>query len=278
MAPPLPLTPPSLAAPAILAIPTPQTALYLGSAGAPLNQTLEGALLARWPSGRPRFDAIHFESLPFAGYVAAGNASFSYTLLLNQSAIAGLPAALAAANSALLRMLVAARGGGEAGGSGGGGGAVRSGGASDAVGSSGGRSARGGEEAAPPRARRMLGSRPGRTAHSAQAGGGAGDADPCNPGGGAASGCGSGGGGGGGAADGVQGPAGQGGAGQLPTISVTSLPLPLQVRQQSRQHERRTAPRALPVVRVLRSFSHTLALLGRCCTGGALRRARKTQR
>ncbi|KAI8469139.1 MAG: hypothetical protein J3K34DRAFT_522412 [Monoraphidium minutum] len=122
------------------------TALYLGSSGAPLNATLEGSLLARWPSGRPRFDAVHFEALPSAEELASGGASWGYTLLLNQSAIAGLPAALAAANSAILRMTVLARasggGSGGAGGAGGGGGASGGGGAAE-TGAGGGRAAGG---------------------------------------------------------------------------------------------------------------------------------------
>ncbi|GBF94218.1 hypothetical protein Rsub_06488 [Raphidocelis subcapitata] len=124
------------------------TALYTGSAGGPpLNQTLEGRLLALWPSGRPRFDAIHFEAPlqwppppppagngsssgggagggglplpPRGGGVSGGafsngstTAAVEYTLVLNQSAIAALPAAIAAANSALLRMALGGDGGG----------------------------------------------------------------------------------------------------------------------------------------------------------------------
>jgi hypothetical protein len=82
------------------------------SGGSPLNQTLDGRLLAAFSSGDSHFDALHLQLLPTAAELAAGNCSVSYTLLLNQSAIAGLPAAMAQANTALLRMALSGGGAG----------------------------------------------------------------------------------------------------------------------------------------------------------------------
>jgi hypothetical protein len=116
---------PALAAPSSNLRPCPpsrpppvrQTEIFTGASGAPLNFTLEGALLARWASGAPRFDALHLQGLPSPSELVAGNASWGYTLLVNQSAVAALPAALAAANTAALRLVAAARSGGGSGGS-----------------------------------------------------------------------------------------------------------------------------------------------------------------
>ncbi|KAF8072728.1 Abca17 [Scenedesmus sp. PABB004] len=89
------------------------TQLYRGSAGPPLNLTLEGQLLAQWASGAPRFDALYVAALPrLEALLAPLGGAPALTLLLNQSAPAALPAALGQATSALLRLMVAAGGGG----------------------------------------------------------------------------------------------------------------------------------------------------------------------
>ena len=87
----------------------------------PLNGTLDGALLAGWfDESRRAYDALFLEELPPAGAAsgavsAAGGASpqvppqepvaFRYAVLVNQTAVHALPAALNQAHSALLRLV-----------------------------------------------------------------------------------------------------------------------------------------------------------------------------
>lgn len=91
---------------------TPYTHLYHGSSGPALNLTLEGQLLSQWSSGRPHYDALFLQEVPPVDQLLT---SFSgegpaFTLLVNQSAVSGLPASLNQATSALLRLMVAAGG------------------------------------------------------------------------------------------------------------------------------------------------------------------------
>lgn len=86
--------------------------LYHGSSGPPLNLTLEGQLLSQWSSGSPHYDGIYFHYMPpLEQLLSSLGASPVLTLLVNQSAVSGLPAALNQATTALLRVMVAAGGG-----------------------------------------------------------------------------------------------------------------------------------------------------------------------
>lgn len=88
------------------------TQLYRGPGGPPLPWTLEGHLLEHWDSGTPSYDALHVSELPPLEALLSGTgAGPSLTLLVNQSAIAALPAALNQATTALLRLVTAAGGG-----------------------------------------------------------------------------------------------------------------------------------------------------------------------
>jgi hypothetical protein len=87
---------------------TGQQQLWSGTGGPPLQATLEGLLLGSWFRGRQAYDALYLPALPEPRELAAGAAQLQYTLLFNQSAVAGIPAALSSANSALLRLLLAA--------------------------------------------------------------------------------------------------------------------------------------------------------------------------
>ncbi|WIA08739.1 hypothetical protein OEZ85_008162 [Tetradesmus obliquus] len=90
---------------------TQYTQLYRGSSGPPLNLTLEGQLLAQWDSGSPHYDAVYFHSMPPLDQLLSSlQGSPVITLLVNQSAVSGLPAALNQATTALLRVMVAAGG------------------------------------------------------------------------------------------------------------------------------------------------------------------------
>jgi hypothetical protein len=88
------------------------TQLYHGSSGQPLNLTLEGQLLHQTSSGSPHYDALFLEHMPPVEELLTSLAGSGprITLLVNQSAISGLPAALNQASSALLRLIVAAGG------------------------------------------------------------------------------------------------------------------------------------------------------------------------
>lgn len=88
------------------------THLYHGSAGPPLNLTLEGQLLHQTASGHPHYDALFLEAMPAieALLTSLSGPGPSLTLLVNQSAVSGLPAALNQVSSALLRLMVAAGG------------------------------------------------------------------------------------------------------------------------------------------------------------------------
>jgi ATP-binding cassette subfamily A (ABC1) protein 1/ATP-binding cassette subfamily A (ABC1) protein 3 len=90
---------------------TQYTNLYHGSSGPPLNLTLEGQLLNDWNSGKPHYDALYFHHMPPLDQLLTSlQGSPVMTLLVNQSAISGLPAALNQATTALLRVMVAAGG------------------------------------------------------------------------------------------------------------------------------------------------------------------------
>jgi ATP-binding cassette subfamily A (ABC1) protein 1/ATP-binding cassette subfamily A (ABC1) protein 3 len=90
---------------------TQYTQLYRGSSGPPLNLTLEGQLLSQWNSGQPHYDAIYFHHMPPLDQLLTSlQGSPVITLLVNQSAVSGLPAALNQATTALLRVMVAAGG------------------------------------------------------------------------------------------------------------------------------------------------------------------------
>lgn len=93
--------------------PTLYTHLYHGSSGPALNLTLEGQLLSQWASGHPHFDALFLQSMPPVDQLLSSLsvAGPSLTLLVNQSAVSGLPASLNQVSSALLRLIVAAGGG-----------------------------------------------------------------------------------------------------------------------------------------------------------------------
>jgi hypothetical protein len=92
--------------------PTPYTHLYHGSSGPALNLTLEGQLLNQWSSGSPHYDALFLQDIPPVDQLltSVSGQGPSLTLLVNQSAVSGLPAALNQATSALLRLIVAAGG------------------------------------------------------------------------------------------------------------------------------------------------------------------------
>lgn len=80
--------------------------LYAGySTDVPLNRTMEGYLLDNWHSGKPHYDALFLTKVSTAESFAAGDGQMSLTLLVNQSAISALPAALNQASSALLRLI-----------------------------------------------------------------------------------------------------------------------------------------------------------------------------
>lgn len=91
---------------------TPYTHLYHGSSGPALNLTLEGQLLSQWSSGSPHYDALFLQAMPPVDQLLSSLAGPgpSLTLLVNQSAVSGLPASLNQATSALLRLMVAAGG------------------------------------------------------------------------------------------------------------------------------------------------------------------------
>jgi ATP-binding cassette subfamily A (ABC1) protein 1/ATP-binding cassette subfamily A (ABC1) protein 3 len=90
---------------------TQYTQLYRGSSGPPLNLTLEGQLLSQWDSGQPHYDAVYFHHMPPLDQLLTSlQGSPVITLLVNQSAVSGLPAALNQATTALLRVMVAAGG------------------------------------------------------------------------------------------------------------------------------------------------------------------------
>ena len=91
---------------------TPYTHLYHGSSGPALNLTLEGQLLSQWSSGSPHYDALFLQAMPPVDQLLTSLAATgpSLTLLVNQSAVSGLPASLNQATSALLRLMVAAGG------------------------------------------------------------------------------------------------------------------------------------------------------------------------
>lgn len=91
---------------------TPYTHLYHGSSGPALNLTLEGQLLSQWSSGRPHFDALFLQEVPPVDQLltSLSGEGPAFTLLVNQSAVSGLPASLNQATSALLRLMVAAGG------------------------------------------------------------------------------------------------------------------------------------------------------------------------
>lgn len=91
---------------------TQYTQLYHGSAGLPLNLTLEGQLLSQFYSGPPHYDSMYLQHMPPLEQLltSLGEAPVM-TLLVNQSAVSGLPAALNQATTALLRVMVAAGGG-----------------------------------------------------------------------------------------------------------------------------------------------------------------------
>jgi ATP-binding cassette subfamily A (ABC1) protein 1/ATP-binding cassette subfamily A (ABC1) protein 3 len=90
---------------------TQYTQLYHGSSGAPLNLTLEGQLLSQWDSGQPHYDAVYFHHMPPLDQLLTSLQGIPViTLLVNQSAVSGLPAALNQATTALLRVMVAAGG------------------------------------------------------------------------------------------------------------------------------------------------------------------------
>lgn len=93
-------------------IDTQYTQLYHGSAGLPLNLTLEGQLLSQFFSGSSHYDGLHLQHMPPLDQLltSLGDPPVM-TLLVNQSAISGLPAALNQVTTALLRVLVAAGGG-----------------------------------------------------------------------------------------------------------------------------------------------------------------------
>jgi hypothetical protein len=88
------------------------THLYHGSSGPALNLTLEGQLLSQWSSGSPHFDALFLQEVPPVDQLltSLSGQGPSFTLLVNQSAVSGLPASLNQATSALLRLMVAAGG------------------------------------------------------------------------------------------------------------------------------------------------------------------------
>lgn len=91
---------------------TPYTHLYHGSSGPALNLTLEGQLLSQWSSGNPHYDALFLQEVPPVDQLLTSLSGDgpSFTILVNQSAISGLPASLNQATSALLRLMVAAGG------------------------------------------------------------------------------------------------------------------------------------------------------------------------
>ncbi|KAK9828547.1 hypothetical protein WJX72_000707 [[Myrmecia] bisecta] len=84
--------------PAQRIVDTHQTKLWSGPFFAPPNGTMDGYLLDHWYTGQPSYDAVFMQQLdqPSAAI---------FTLLVNQTAIHGLPAALNSASSALLRMI-----------------------------------------------------------------------------------------------------------------------------------------------------------------------------
>lgn len=88
------------------------THLYHGSSGPALNLTLEGQLLSQWSNGSPHFDALFLQEVPPVDQLltSLSGEGPSFTLLVNQSAVSGLPASLNQATSALLRLMVAAGG------------------------------------------------------------------------------------------------------------------------------------------------------------------------
>lgn len=90
---------------------TNQTALFRGALGPPVNDTLEGYLLRNWDGGQPSYDALYLSYLPPVEILTSGRGPPpEYTLLVNQSAISALPAAVNQANTAFLRMIVASGG------------------------------------------------------------------------------------------------------------------------------------------------------------------------
>eukprot|EP00878_Enallax_costatus_P019215 GHUV01020268.1.p1 GENE.GHUV01020268.1~~GHUV01020268.1.p1 ORF type:complete len:1409 (+),score=442.81 GHUV01020268.1:441-4229(+) len=91
---------------------TQYTQLYHGSSGPPLNLTLEGQLLSQFYSGKPHYDSLYLRHMPpLEQLLCSLGDGPVMTLLVNQSAVSGLPAALNQATTALLRVVVAAGGG-----------------------------------------------------------------------------------------------------------------------------------------------------------------------
>lgn len=91
---------------------TQYTQLYHGSAGLPLNLTLEGQLLSQFYSGAPHYDSLYLQHVPpLEQLLTSLGEAPRMTLLVNQSAVSGLPAALNQATTAWLRVMVAAGGG-----------------------------------------------------------------------------------------------------------------------------------------------------------------------
>jgi len=88
------------------------THLYHGSSGPALNLTLEGQLLNQWSSGSPHYDALFLQHMPPVDQLLTSLSADApaITLLVNQSAVSGLPAALNQVTSAILRLMVAAGG------------------------------------------------------------------------------------------------------------------------------------------------------------------------
>lgn len=75
-----------------------------------LSSTLEGYLLSRWYSGSLLYDAVYLDQISTGKEMQAGLGQVGLTLMVNQSAISALPAALNEATSTLMRMMAAGRG------------------------------------------------------------------------------------------------------------------------------------------------------------------------
>lgn len=93
--------------PANRVVDTGATGLWAG-AGSELAGTLDGYLLDSWYTSAEMNDALHVAALPPPADVAAGRpVVFEFTLMHNQSAVSGLPAALSSVHSAVLRYVLA---------------------------------------------------------------------------------------------------------------------------------------------------------------------------